>query len=71
MSKIASNPKTVGINVRMLPEMKAQADFDLRGAPYTDPESMEALQEAIQLMNDPTARRFKSVDELFAECLEG
>jgi len=99
MPKIASNPKTASINIRVLPEKKAEAErvfsyhgltlpeavtvfinhachvggfpFDLRNAPYTDPESIEALQEAIQLMNDPTARRFRSVDELFAECLEG
>jgi len=45
--------------------------FDLRGAPYTDIESLEALQEAKTLLNDQSTRRFSNVDELFAECLEG
>ena len=44
--------------------------FDLKGEQYTDPESMEALREAIQLMNNPTARRFRNVKELFDECLD-
>jgi len=98
MPKIASNPKTANVNIRLLPEMKAEAErvfsyhgltlpeavtvfinhachvggfpFDLRGAPHTDAESLEALQEAVQLMNDPTAKRFRNVDELFADCLE-
>ena len=98
MPKISNSPKTASINVRLLPEIKTEAErifgyhgltlseavtvfinhachaggfpFDLRGAPYTDPESIEALREAMQLMNDPTARRFRNAGELFAECLE-
>jgi DNA-damage-inducible protein J len=97
MPKIATNPKTANINVRMLPEVKAEAErvfgyhgltlpeavsvfikhachvggfpFELRGAPYTDDESMEALKEAIHLINDPTAKTYNNVKELFAECL--
>ena len=89
--------KTTSVNVRMLPETKAEAErvfnhhgltlseaisvfikhachvggfpFDLRGAPYTDPESMEALREAVQLMNDPNAKTYNNVKELFADCL--
>ena len=97
MPRIATNPKTASINVRLLPEVKAEAErvfsyhgltlpeavtvfinhachargfpFDLRGAPYTDAESMEALQEAKQLMNDPNAKTYSNVKELFADCL--
>jgi DNA-damage-inducible protein J len=97
MPKIANSPKTASINVRLLPEVKAEAErvfgyhgltlseavtvfinhachaggfpFDLKGAPYTDPESIKALQEAIQLMNDKNAKKFKNVKELFEECL--
>lgn len=43
--------------------------FDLRGAPHTDPESIEALHEALNLINDPTAKTYSSVKELFADCL--
>ena len=41
--------------------------FDLKGAPYTDSESMEALREAKQLINDPNAKTFKSMDDLIAD----
>jgi len=43
--------------------------FSLNGAPYTGPESLEALAEAIQLRNDPNAKTYNSVRELFADCL--
>jgi DNA-damage-inducible protein J len=97
MPKIANTPKSSNVNIRMLPELKAEAErvfgyhgltlpeavtvfinhacrvggfpFDLRGAPYTDPESMEALKETHSLMNDPSAKKFKNVKDLFAECL--
>ena len=45
--------------------------FELKRAPYTDPESLEALRESIELENDPNAKTFRNVNELFAECLEG
>ena len=41
--------------------------FDLKGAPYSDPESMAALYESIQLMHDPNAKTFKSMDALIAD----
>ena len=41
--------------------------FDLKDAPYTDPESMAALQEAIQLTNDPNAKIFKTIEDLIAD----
>jgi len=59
-------PKTARINVRMLPEVKAEAKSVFS---YTDLESMEALREAIQLINDPHAKTYNSVKELFADCL--
>jgi DNA-damage-inducible protein J len=96
--KIANNPKTANINVRMLPEVKAEAErvfgyhgltlpeavsvfikhachvggfpFELKAVPYSDVESMEALKEAIHLINDPTAKTYNNVKELFAECFE-
>ena len=95
MPKIANSPKTSSINVRILPEMKMEAErifnyhgltlpeavtvfishachaggfpFDLRGAPYTDSESMEALQEAKQLLNDPNAKTFNTMEALIAD----
>ena len=95
MPKIANNPKTSSINVRILPEMKMEAErifnyhgltlpeavtvfishachvggfpFDLRGAPYTDFESMEALREAKRLINDPNAKTFSTMEALVAD----
>jgi addiction module RelB/DinJ family antitoxin len=95
MPKLAQRPKTATFNVRMLPEMKAEAEriygfhgftlheavkvfikhscyaggfpFDLRGAPHTDFEAMEALREAIALENDPNAKTFDTVEELLAD----
>jgi DNA-damage-inducible protein J len=95
--KIANSPKTTSVNVRLMPEIKAEAErifgyhgltlpeavtvfinhachaggfpFDLRGAPYTDPDSIQALREAVQLENDPDAKTFKNVKDLFADCL--
>ncbi|MCL1903608.1 MAG: type II toxin-antitoxin system RelB/DinJ family antitoxin [Oscillospiraceae bacterium] len=98
MSRIAHTQKTSDVNIRILPELKAEAErvfgyhgltlpeavtvfikhacrvggfpFDLRGAPYTDLESMEALNEAYSLMNDPNAKKFNNVKSLFEECLK-
>jgi addiction module RelB/DinJ family antitoxin len=95
MPKIAQKPKTASFNVRMLPEMKAEAErvyafhgltlheavtvfikhsciaggfpFDLRGAPYTDPEAKEALKEAEQLKKDKNAKSFKTMEALIAD----
>lgn len=95
MPKIATSPKSAYVNVRMLPEIKAEAErvfdfhgltlqeaitvfikhachaggfpFDLKRAPYTDPESLEALREAIELENDPNAKTFDTVEELLAD----
>ena len=60
MPKITTSPKTASINVRLLPEVKAE---------YTDAESMAALQEAKQLINEPNAKTYNNVKELFADCL--
>ena len=43
--------------------------FDLKNAPYTDPDSIEALHEAKKLINDPNAKTYNNVKELFADCL--
>ena len=95
MPKTTNSPKTANINVRLLPNIKKEAErifnyhgltlpeaitvfinhachsggfpFDLKGAPYTDPESMEALNEAKHLMNDQNAKTFKSMEELIAD----
>ena len=95
MPEIANNPKMDSINVRLLPELKAEAEkvfdyhgftlpeavtvfinhacdaggfpFDLKDAPYSDPESMAALYESIDLMNDPNAKTFKTMDALIAD----
>jgi DNA-damage-inducible protein J len=95
MPKIKQRPKTASLNVRMLPEMKAEAErvygyyglslheavtvfikqscnvggfpFDLRGAQYTDPESMEAFKEAEQLKRDKNAKSFKTMEALIAD----
>jgi addiction module RelB/DinJ family antitoxin len=95
MPKTAYKPKTASINVRMLPEMKQEAEriydfhgltlheaitvfikhschaggfpFELKPAPYTDPEAMEALREAIELENNPEAKTFDTVEELLAD----
>ena len=97
LPKIATSPKTASLNVRLLPDVKAEAErvfsyhgltlpeavtvfinhachvggfpFDLTGAPYSDTESLEALQEAIQLINDPNAKTYNNVKELFDDCL--
>jgi antitoxin component of RelBE/YafQ-DinJ toxin-antitoxin module len=45
--------------------------FELKRAPYTDPESMEALREAIQLENDPNAKTFKTTKALIDDILSG
>ena len=34
---------------------------------YTDPETLQAFQEARQLVKDPTAKRFRSVEALFED----
>lgn len=95
MPKIAQRPKTASLNIRMLPEVKAEAEriygfhgltlheaiavfikhscnvggfpFDLRGAPHTDPEAMEALMEAEQLKKDRNAKSFKTMEALIAD----
>jgi DNA-damage-inducible protein J len=95
MPKISTKPKTANVNIRMLPEMKEEAEriygfhgltlpeaimvflkhschaggfpFDLKHAPYTDPESMEALRETIELENDPNAKTFNTMEELIAD----
>jgi len=41
--------------------------FSLNGAPYTDPESLEALAEAIQLRDDPNAKTFRTMEALIAD----
>jgi len=45
------------------------AEIPKQSTSYNDPESMEALREAIQLINDPNAKTYNNVRELFAECL--
>lgn len=95
MPKIAQRSKTASLNVRMLPEMKAEAEriygfhgltlheavtvfikhscnvggfpFDLRGAPYADPEAMEALKAAEALKKDKNAKSFKTMEALIAD----
>ena len=95
MPKIAQRPKTASINIRMLPEVKAEAErvygfhgltlheaitvfvkhscyaggfpFELRGAPYTDSDSMEALREAERLKKDKNAKSFKTMEALIAD----
>jgi len=41
--------------------------FELKGAPYADPEAMEALREAIELENDPNAKSFNTMEDLIAD----
>ena len=95
MPELASAEKTATINVRMLPELKAEAErvfdyhgltlpeaitvfvkhscyaggfpFELKHAPYTDPESMEALREAELLKKDKNAKSFKTMEALIAD----
>ncbi|MCL2224840.1 MAG: hypothetical protein FWB96_07730 [Defluviitaleaceae bacterium] len=38
---------------------------------YNSPESLEALEEAKRLMNDPNAKSFRNTAELFEDCLNG
>ena len=99
MPKISGSPKTASVNIRLRPDVKAEAErvfeyhglslaeavgvfishacrvggfpFELRGANYTDPESLEALREAIDLMNDPNAKRYTNVAQMLSECLDG
>jgi len=95
MPRTSTAPKTASVSIRMLPELKAEAErvfdhhgltladaitvfvkyacraggfpFELSRAPYTDPESLEALKEANELLNDPDARTFHTFEELFAD----
>ena len=48
-----------------------QAQEDTRSSFYESAEAMEALQEAQQLLKDPTAKRYRDIDALFADCFEG
>jgi DNA-damage-inducible protein J len=94
-----STTKTANINVRLYPELKAEAEnvfayhglslpdaitvflnhacrvggfpFELKGARWNDPASLEALEECKQLENDPNVKRFKNAAGLIADCLEG
>ena len=90
------NTKTASINVRLYPELKAEAEnvfgyhglslpdaitvflnhacrvggfpFDLRGARWSDLDSLAALEECKQIEANPNAyKRFASTEELFAD----
>jgi len=41
--------------------------FELKRAPYTDAESIQAFNEARQLEDDPSAKTFYSIEELVAD----
>jgi len=41
--------------------------FELKRAPYTDVESIQAFNEARQLENDPSAKTFYSMEDLVAD----
>ena len=45
--------------------------FELSSARWTDPESLEAMKEAIQLANDPTAKSYKTVADMRKDILNG
>jgi len=62
MPKIARKPKTASLNIRMLPELKAEAE-----RVYTDSEAIEALREAELLKKDKTAKSFKTMEALIAD----
>ena len=95
-----STTKTASINVRLYPELKAEAEgvfayhglslpdaitvflnhacrvggfpFELKGARWNDPESLEALEESNKIMANPSAyKHFKNAADLIADCLEG
>ena len=95
-----STTKTANINVRLYPELKAEAEnvfayhglslqdaitvflnhacrvggfpFELKGARWNDPESLEALEESNQIIANPSAyKSYRNVSELLADCLEG
>ena len=94
-----STTKTASINVRLYPELKAEAEgvfayhglslpdaitvflnhacrvggfpFELKGARWNDPESLEALEESNKIMANPSAyKAYRNAAELFAD-LEG
>jgi antitoxin component of RelBE/YafQ-DinJ toxin-antitoxin module len=73
MSKIAQKPKTADFNVRILPDLKAEAErvYAYYGltlhAPYTDPEAIKALKEAEQLKKDVNAKSFRTMESLIAD----
>lgn len=33
-------------------------------------ETLEAIEEGLKMMNDPNAKRFKSIEELIEDCLK-
>jgi len=46
--------------------------FDLRGARWNDPESLDALEECKQILANPSAHKsFDNAADLIADCLEG
>jgi len=45
--------------------------FELKGARWQDPVSLAALEECKRLENDPSAKGYRNVSELIADCLEG
>ncbi|MCL2840321.1 MAG: type II toxin-antitoxin system RelB/DinJ family antitoxin [Defluviitaleaceae bacterium] len=96
MQKTTSNTKTASINVRLYPELKAEAEsvfgyhglslpdaitvflnhachvggfpFELKGARWSDPDSLSALTECKQMEANPNAyKRFSTTEELFAD----
>ena len=46
--------------------------FELKGARWSDPESLAALEESNQIVANPNVhKRFKNAADLIADCLEG
>ena len=46
--------------------------FELRGARWSDPESLAALEECNQIIANPSAYKgYRDVSELIADCLDG
>ena len=69
---------TTAVNMFLRQSVRKQAiPLDLSLQPderinrWNDPESLAALEECKILEHDPTAKSFRNIDELFADCLSG
>jgi len=59
---------SVAINMFMRAVLRERRiPFEVVSNRYSDPESIQAFMEALQLENDPTAKSFSSIEELLAD----